>query len=669
MRCIFFFTFLIICIEGVGQDVADLPFRMDGRDAPRLAYLPVPFQVPIFVEPNDVGNNYMMGGASSIDVLDVFVTNPSNYSQTENSVFIHPSDRNRVLNANNTAANPWSTTGFGVSGFVSSNYGQTWSGTLHLTNSNADPAVVISKATGRYFINFINNSGNGQSIAYSDNFGASWNYYTVVSGPPTRDKNHLWVDNRSHKLDGSSNPNYGNLYIAWFQIEDGGACSHASSNDDQAMFTRSTDNGANWSTPLNISAGVNAVCQNQGVNIQTGPNGEVYACWAVYDVWAGDEVAIGFNKSLNGGVTWGTASRTQNIRGHRITPLGGQKTMRHNSFPSMAVNQQNGNIYIVWTNRGVPGGSAGDPDIYMIKSVDGGNNWSSPIRVNQDALGNGKDQWFPWIACDEISGALVVTYYDSRDFTNNDEANTYISLSYDDGVTWEDHLISDVSWSGDGIPNAQGYAGDYIGIDISNGYVVPVWSDDRNGNMLAYTQPFIIPCLDDDLVLCNGTITGTQDYKFYNTITIGGTGCTFTITNSGKSNMQANTEILYKDGVTVQGELHAQIVACDNSGFGFAKRETDIVNKIDYSTDYLSSSFQYKVYPNPSNNGNFQLEVVNKQNYPIGFSLVSILGETIYQSQLIDSYHTIDISHYPKGIYLAKMTSGGKVFTYKIVYQ
>jgi len=56
------------------------------------------------------------------------------------------------------------------------------------------------------------------------------------------------------------------------------------------------------------------------VNIQTGPNGEVYVAWAIYDGWPTDESAIGFAKSTNGGTTYAAGTRIIiNIRGIRTS--------------------------------------------------------------------------------------------------------------------------------------------------------------------------------------------------------------------------------------------------------------------------------------------------------------------------------------------------------------
>jgi hypothetical protein len=94
--------------------------------------------------------------------------------------------------------------------------------------------------------------------------------------------------------------------------------------------------------------------------------------WAIYDGWPTDETAIGMAKSEDGGATFAPATRIiSSIRGIRNTGIG--KDMRCNSFPSMTCDISNkatrGNIYIVWTNVGVPGTNLGpDIDIYFSRS-------------------------------------------------------------------------------------------------------------------------------------------------------------------------------------------------------------------------------------------------------------------------------------------------------------
>lgn len=581
-----------------------------------------------------------------INTVDIAITNAANLTHSENSVFISPNDPNIILNSNNRSG--WPTIlPFSTSGQISIDGGLIWpfGVTGNINNSHGDPATAIGR-NGRFYVGYINQNF-GQSISWSDDNGLTWNEELVLAGPDStlktlQDKNHLWIDNKQFKIDGTPNINEGNLYAAWsdFRLA-----------IPIILFSRSTDDGLIWSTPTDISSDVGATIQDQGVNIQTGPNGEVYVCWAIYDHFQGNgvlhETSIGFTKSLDGGQTWEeissgvTSERIININGHLKIPLGGGKTMRHNSFPVMTVNQQNGEIYIVWTNRFIPGttDNSNGPDIYMIKSSDQGTTWSTPTRVNQDTPGIGKDQWFPWIACDETSGALVVIYYDSRNFTNNDSAETFVSISYDAGDTWEDFLISDTAWSGDGFVGS--YAGDYIGIDVSHGKAVPVWSDDRTGNMLAYTQPFLLPCLQDNITLCDSVITGDAVYIVKNSITVGGPGCNYIITNTGNVIMEAGVEVDIQGEFDSEGELDINInLFCNsfgnarvsNAGSSFANNETinePMANiqakEID---DQIKKNYLTKIYPNPvSDLAN--IEYTLQKDSPVKLNIYNLYGQLV----------------------------------------
>ena len=153
--------------------------------------------------------------------------------------------------------------------------------------------------------------------------------------------------------------------------------------------------------------------------------------------------------------------------------------------------EYNGNIYIVWSNVGVPGINSGnDVDVYMARSEDQGATWSIPVRVNQDPSGLGRKHYFPWITCDPETGILSVVFYDDRNVGGLD-CEVYCSNSYDGGMTWEDFRVSDVAFTPTPIPGlASGYMGDYIGINARGGWVYPTWADTRTGSVMTYTSPF-----------------------------------------------------------------------------------------------------------------------------------------------------------------------------------
>jgi PKD repeat protein len=413
--------------------------------------------------------------ANSTDVPTTTV----NSTQSENSVFVHPSNGQLVLNSNNSTQNPVGSL-YGANYLISADGGTTWGGSVNGAggSNSGDPAAAIG-LTGRQYIGFIDNN-SGQSVAYSTDNGNTWtSVVAATQNGDLLDKNHLWIDNSA------SSPYEGNIYVSYTDFGD---------PDYAIEITRSTNDGLSYSTPVSISAAVNAGSHNQGVNIQTGPDGEVYVIWAIYDSWPSDETSIGFAKSTNGGASYAPATRIiSNIRGIRTSET--SKNHRVNSFPSMAVDisggPNNGNLYIVWANIGAPGINTGpDIDVYMIYSDDEGATWSNPVKVNQDPSGQGKEHYFPWITCDRLTGELSVVFYDDRNVAST-QCEVFVASSADGGLTWEDFKVSDVAFTPAPIPGlASNYMGDYLGISAVGSRVYPTWTDNRSGTTLTYVSPF-----------------------------------------------------------------------------------------------------------------------------------------------------------------------------------
>ncbi|MEI6175180.1 MAG: T9SS type A sorting domain-containing protein, partial [Bacteroidota bacterium] len=419
---------------------------------------------------------------------DLPVTSETDVTQSENSVFIDPSDESVTLNSNNSSSwtSGYADQAYGADALFSLDGGQDWQGSTRGTSgtNNGDPSTAIG-LNGWWYVGRISEDW-GQAVSYSKDQGKSWTSVKVGQGPTAAfsvlDKNHLWID------PSPGSPFAGYLYDGWTNQIPGSA------DTNQIEIVRSADHGLTWSSPYNISSAVVAGSLNHGVNIQTGPGGEVYAAWSIYDTWPSDETAIGFTKSVDGGGIFTPATRIiTNIKGIRASMTG--KNMRVNSFPSMAVDlstgPNRGTLYLVWANVGYPGINAGtDIDVFLIRSADEGDTWSDPIRVNQDPAGLGKQHYFPWITCDPITGGLCVIYYDDRDLPST-QAATYVSFSYDGGLSWSDMQVSDFTFTPKPIAGlAYSYFGDYIGIQSRNMKVYPMWTDNHDGRAMTYVSPF-----------------------------------------------------------------------------------------------------------------------------------------------------------------------------------
>lgn len=404
----------------------------------------------------------------------------TNSTQSELSVDVHPNNLNIVIGSANATPQPVGGVIYGTGTYWTLNGGATWSGADDppYGRNSGDPAAVIGP-NGNFSVGFIDGGTNdgGQGVAVSSNNGATWSRYVAgprpVSSSDLLDKNHLMVDKKS------TSAYVNRLYNAWTRF----VTSDPHENEIELKY--SSNDGANWSASKFISSGVNAGSHDQGINVQTGPNGEVYAAWAVYDNWGAGiygEDAIGFNASTDGGDTWGAGARIFSapnfgIRGN-IKPT----SIRVSSFPSMAVDRTggstNGYIYITYPMKGVaPAGS--DPDIVLIRSTNGGASWSTPLRVNNDPINNGKDQYYPWMTVDQSTGHVYVLFYDSRG-VSNDSAEVYLARSIDGGATFENIKVSDAKFKPKAISGlAGGYQGDYIGVAALNNTVYCYWMDDR----------------------------------------------------------------------------------------------------------------------------------------------------------------------------------------------
>ena len=619
--------------------------------------------------------------AQTVDVTDIplYTTTDSLYS--ENSIFISPLDKAKILTATNMHEynNP-NCPSNAVNGFISTDGGSTWTNPISYSYSVYDPACVIDR-NGYYYATYISDyfpTYRKAIIAKSTN-GTTWTYDTIN---PTQnfhvDKEHLWVDNREYKSDGSANSTYKNYLYAGWNPESGSATLYAA---------YSSDGGQNWQGTTDI---YNGSSNTIGINLQTGPDGDVYACWNIMGSVPTRSTDIGFNMSGPGAQSWNTnySYAVQNIYGIWGEYLGGNgntMTMKAKTMPSMTVNQQNGYIFIVWTNRGVPGTNTGNLDIYMVYSTNEGASWSSPIKVNTNDGSNSSDQWFPWIACDEASGALVCVYYDTRDFSFN-AAYTYASISYDQGNTWQQYRISDIgnSFSGDGYCTTA-YAGDYIGVDVYHGSAVAVWTDDRTGNLLSYVNPFDVPC-PSTLSLTYGDYNITNEktgtnftydaaYSASTTIDVAGGTTDYKIYNGANAYMSAGTSITLNEGFECNGEFTADIGSCTDFSQRMGGNDNSSAQSQSSQSPFNASAFPVRVFPNPSTDGIVKsyvpiVDADDQDKTEIPTAIISIynsMGETIYHAQAIEWISEINLSSQPNGLYLINVTKGDKVYNGKII--
>jgi hypothetical protein len=168
------------------------------------------------------------------DSTDVAV--PSQFIEAENSLFVSPLD-SRVLLLSNMALDSGCTDlqGYcGVTSWISTDAGKTWTDYTVLSPSRSDPACVIGRnggTHGRYFIDHIDPATDfDQGVHFKDNLGSAWTHQVVHTDPANgTDKNHLWIDNNPTST-------YANrLYCGFSRYFDGNSRIYMKYSDDNGQ--------------------------------------------------------------------------------------------------------------------------------------------------------------------------------------------------------------------------------------------------------------------------------------------------------------------------------------------------------------------------------------------------------------------------------------------------
>jgi hypothetical protein len=263
-------------------------------------------------------------------------------------------------------------------------------------------------------------------------------------------------------------PYRGTVYVAWTRFTRYG--SPAPEDSSYIYIVRTRDGGRTFSRPLRLPAGGGDALDSdgtvEGAVPAVGPNGEVYLAWS-------GPRGIEFTRSTDGGVTWEPARTILDQPGGWDIEVAGLG--RANGMPVTAVDisdgPHRGTVYVNWADLRNNGGKDGDADIFISRSPDGGTTWSEPLRVNQDPVGNGRDQFFTWMSVDPTDGSVNIVYYDRRDGDGR-RVYVYLARSTDGGRTFREYRISAEPFE----PVPDRFFGDYIGVSAYSGRVAALWT-------------------------------------------------------------------------------------------------------------------------------------------------------------------------------------------------
>jgi len=125
----------------------------------------------------------------------------------------------------------------------------------------------------------------------------------------------------------------------------------------------------------------------------------------------------------------------------------------------------------------------GDLDIFCLETMDGGNTWATPVRINDDAASNGKMQDMTWAGFDE-NGNLVTAWRDRRSAAGTgyqQPTEIWGAIKWKDSANFSANFrISDTATPYDSI-YLSGSGNDFMNVAMAQDTLSAVWGDVRTG--------------------------------------------------------------------------------------------------------------------------------------------------------------------------------------------
>ncbi|MFT0172050.1 sialidase family protein [Paraburkholderia mimosarum] len=362
----------------------------------------------------------------------------------------------------------------------------------------SDPWVSVGPDGTAYTVSIsFNNSNNSNAVgaAVSRDGGKTWGNLSVLIA-----NNEPGAKFFNDKESVTANPiKPGVAYAVWDRLENPNGNPYADLHTEAfrgpALFAKTVDGGRTWSSPKIIVNFVASRRQTIGNQIVvSSQDGTLYDFFSIFTPpfnVASNKVA--FIKSTDDGATW---TEPQIIADQRTVtvrdPNTGEALRTGDIIPEPAIDPATGQLYVVWQDSRFNGGQF--DEIALSTSTNGGNTWSTPIRVNTPT---GRAAFNPSVRVNSV-GTVAVTYYDFRDLqagnTTTLPTNIWRTTSTNGGQSFGGELHVAGPFNMKTAPVSRGFfVGDYQGLDVMGTTFVSFIVQTNSGNLTNRTDVFAAP--------------------------------------------------------------------------------------------------------------------------------------------------------------------------------
>ena len=299
---------------------------------------------------------------------------------------------------------------------------------------------------------------NGIYVRRSGDGGRTWDREPVPVSAWTgnepdvklEDMPRIWADTQP------TSPHRGNLYIAWIEWQ---------IDKSIVLFSRSTDDGKTWAKPQRISTKAGWPRDDNGAVVgiigTVAPDGTQYVIW-------NEGLNVTLAVSRDGGNSFEPSHPVFDVGPPYFGGAAGiPGVSRAMGFPQIGVEGKTGTLYITWSDF-----RNGDVDVFISRSSNRGETWTPPLRVNDDPIHSGADQFLQWMAVDPVDSSINVQFYDRRGDPANRQTRVTLARSTDGGRTFTNYAWSDEPFTGE---NA--FLGDYEWCAAYGGRVYGIWTE------------------------------------------------------------------------------------------------------------------------------------------------------------------------------------------------